>query len=63
MRIVTNVFNNKAFRVYAYVSMKLYIFYEKLHKKGKACVYERCSKPSFESKEFSRNENYETKEF
>ena len=55
MRIVTNVFNNKAFRDYAYVSMKLYLFYEKLHKKGKSCVYERCSKPSFESKEFSRN--------
>ena len=32
MRIETNVFNNKAFRVYAYVSMKLYLFYEKLLK-------------------------------
>ena len=26
--------------------------------KGKSCAYERCSKPSFESKEFSRNVNY-----
>ena len=26
--------------------------------KGKSCAYERCSKTSFESKEFSRNGNY-----